>query len=106
MKDFLTKVRYSVALLAAGILLVFFSYYSLSGEWNKLQIQPRSSVSLTLLTTGIALALLSAAIYLIEKQDLTLIGRCKLTKTEKGFRTSYKQTEIYVEFGPLHDMYL
>jgi hypothetical protein len=105
-KELLLRLRYSVALLLAGVLMIVLAQYSLSGQWNKLELKGRSSTSMVYLLTGLGLMLVSVFVYILEYDDFSLWTRCRLATTDSGFKTIYKDTEIYVDFGVLQDLYL
>ncbi len=104
-KDLLLKLRYPVILLIAGVLMILLAQKALSGPLNKLEIRERPSTSVVYLMTGLGLLVASALLYVFEFEDVVPWTRCKLVKTKTGFKTTYKDTELCVEFGVLQELY-
>jgi hypothetical protein len=92
-------------LLLTGVLMILLAQYVLSGPWNKLEVQARNSTSIAYLLVGLTLVLLSVLLYVVEYEDFASWTRCKLAKTNTGFKTQYKDSEMYVDFGVLEEIY-
>lgn len=106
MMDFLSKVRYSVACLIAGILLIFLSQHTLNGAWDKPEIQDRAPTSIPYLIIGILLVLLATLLSLAERDEINLWTKCRLTKTPTGFMALFKETELHIDFGELEKVFV
>lgn len=105
MKDLLLKLRFPVILLLTGVVMILLAEYGLSGPLNRLQVQTRNSTSIAYLLIGFALVILSVSLYAMEREDFTLRRSCKLETTKTGFKARYKDSELYVDFGVLQEIY-
>jgi hypothetical protein len=104
-KDLLVKLRFSVALLLVGSTILLLSQYTLSGPLNKLEVHARSSTSLVYLLAGIGLTLLSLLVYLADQEEVTLWTKCRLSRTDNGFKAVFKDSGLFVDFGVLQNLY-
>ena len=85
--------------------MIVLAQYSLSGPWNKLELKGRSSMSVVYLLTGLGLMCMSVLLYILEYEDFAFWTRCKLTITDSGFKTVYRDTEVHIDFGVLQELY-
>jgi len=104
-KDLLIKLRYSVILLVAGVLMLLLGQYTLSGALNKLQVQSKPVPSLIDLMTGWSLILVSILLSALDYEEITGWKSCKLKTTNTGFSTTFRDSELYVDFGALEKIY-
>jgi hypothetical protein len=104
LKDLLAKQRYPVMLLFAGVVLMFFGYYSLSGELLKPQVKavPTNAV---LVGLGILTIIGSGALFVLDEDFVAYRRGCKIRNSEFGFETTFRDSGLGVSFGALQDLY-
>jgi hypothetical protein len=104
LKDLLAKQRYPVTLLLAGVVLMFFGYYSLSGELLKPQVKPVRP-NAVLVGLGILAIIGSGALFVLDEDFIAYRRGCKIRSSKFGFETTFRDSELSVCFGALQDLY-
>ena len=103
-KDLLAKQRYPVVLLLLGVVLMFFGYYSISGELLKPQVKPVPT-NAVFVGLGIFAVVGSGALFVLDEDFIAYRRGCRIRSSEFGFETTFRDSELAVCFGALQDLY-
>jgi hypothetical protein len=104
LSELLAKQRYPVILLLAGVALMFFGYYTLSGDLLKPHLNTARTNPL-LVGLGIVAIFGSGALFLLDEDFLAYRRGCRIRSSEFGFQTTFRESEIGVDFGALQELY-
>jgi hypothetical protein len=104
LKDLISKQRYPVILLLAGICLMFLGCYSLSGELLKPQVKPVPT-NAVFVGLGVLAIVGSGTLFVLDEDFIAYRRGCKIRSSEFGFETTFRDSELGVCFGVLQDLY-
>jgi hypothetical protein len=104
LKDLIAKQRYPVILLLTGVVLMFFGYYSISGELFKPQVKPVPTNAI-FVGLGIIAIVGSGALFVLDEDFIAYRHGCKIRSSEFGFETTFRESKLGVCFGELQDLY-
>lgn len=102
--ELISKQRYPVLFLLAGLIILFLANYSISGDLHKPQIKPSPS-STVMISIGVFVIILAGALALTDEDSLVRARGCKIRDLESGFETMFRDCRLSVQFGVLQELY-